>query len=142
MKKYLFLLLCCFTLINCSKDDVPSIEEFIKNKGLTTSVTDEGLHYVIVKPGNQLKKPKVNSTVRVQYKGTLLNDKQFDSSTDSKFSLSNLIAGWRRGLPLIGEGGEIKLIIPPYLGYGDVKSGDIPANSDLYFEITLLEVFD
>jgi FKBP-type peptidyl-prolyl cis-trans isomerase FkpA len=46
--------------------------------------------------------------------------------------------GWKLGLPLIKAGGKIKLYLPPSLGYGNSVSGNIPANSILVFEITLV----
>jgi FKBP-type peptidyl-prolyl cis-trans isomerase len=70
------------------------------------------------------------------YVGTLLNGTKFDASTIS-YPLSQLIVGWQIAVPLIGKGGRIKVVLPSSLGYGAQAAGPIPANSPLYFDITL-----
>jgi len=65
--------------------------------------------------------------------------KTFDSGTIT-YPLNNLIPGWQIVLPLIGEGGQIKILIPSSLGYGSSGSGSIPGNSPLYFDVSLLKV--
>jgi FKBP-type peptidyl-prolyl cis-trans isomerase FkpA len=142
IKRYLYVLLAfsCLLFVSCSKEGDDDIESYLERKNLTAQVTEEGLYYIIDVPGNQAKKPKLNSDVVVAYKGTLLNDMKFDSSTSLSINLSNVIAGWRKGMVLFGEGGKGKLIIPPFLGYGSTAQGTIPANSALVFEIELKEV--
>jgi FKBP-type peptidyl-prolyl cis-trans isomerase len=70
------------------------------------------------------------------YTGTLLNGTKFDAGTIS-YPLSQLIVGWQIAVPLIGKGGRIKVVLPSSLGYGAQTTGPIPANSPLYFDITL-----
>jgi FKBP-type peptidyl-prolyl cis-trans isomerase FkpA len=142
IKRYLYVLLAfsCILIVSCSKDGDSDIEAYLERKNLTAQVTNEGLYYIIDVPGNQAKKPKINSDVVVAYKGTLLNDIKFDSSANFSVNLSKVIAGWRKGMVLFGEGGKGKLIIPPSLGYGSNAQDDIPANSALVFEIELKEV--
>jgi FKBP-type peptidyl-prolyl cis-trans isomerase FkpA len=137
---YVLLSICFLSLTSCSKDGDSDIEAFLIKKGLTAQVTDEGLYYIIEVPGNLAKKPKINGDVVVAYTGTLLDDTKFDSNTNFKTNLSNVIAGWRKGMMLFGEGGKGKLIIPPNLGYGETAVGEIPANSALFFDIELKEV--
>lgn len=86
---------------------------------------------------------KPGSTVKVHYKGTLLNGTVFDSSYDSgqpiTFPLNNLIAGWQEGIPGMKIGGKRKLTIPYMKAYGERGiPGAIPPKSDLLFEIELL----
>jgi FKBP-type peptidyl-prolyl cis-trans isomerase len=78
----------------------------------------------------------------VAYKGQLTNGNVFDQQLKYVFStLGSLIDGWRQGLPLIKKGGEIKLYIPPSLGYGsDNSNPSIPPNSILIFDVTLIDV--
>lgn len=107
--------------------------------------TESGLQYIIEVPGNELK-PGPQDTVEVNYRGTLLNGKQFDSSYDRgetiKFPLNGVIPGWTEGLQLIGEGGKEKLWIPFNLGYGGRDMGpDLPAYSTLVFDVELIKVF-
>lgn len=135
------------------------ITEYKKQPNVKT--TPSGLAYEIINPGNG-KSPTEKSTITVHYHGTLIDQKTvFDSSmdrhaqaiassTDKKIDykstalnapLSNMIKGWLEGLPLIQEGGKIKLVIPSDLAYGDRKMGEIIApGSTLIFTIELLEV--
>jgi FKBP-type peptidyl-prolyl cis-trans isomerase FkpA len=120
MKRFLLfvvLLSSIFTFIGCGKEEGDDdIEGYLKRNNIITQKTAEGLYYIIEVPGNQLKKPRVNSDVRVKYKGTLLNGTVFDERADEKFNLSQVIPGWTRGIVLFGEGGKGKLFIPSSLG--------------------------
>ena len=92
------------------------------------------------------------STVTVDYTGWLYDptksDKkglQFDTSvgkTPFQFTLGagQVIEGWEKGVPGMNVGGTRRLIIPPSLAYGDTRSGIIPPNATLVFDITLLNV--
>lgn len=147
MFRYVGFLLLIFGLFSCTKDadeqyieDLRLIESYIELKGLTNvQKTDEGLHYIIVEPGDGIS-PDAASKININYVGRLLNDVVFDSGFDVTFELSGLITGWQLGIPKIKEGGKIKLIIPSKLGYGGRATGSIPANSVLVFDIDLLEV--
>ena len=146
MKYILYLSLVFGGLIlgsGCQQESVKEqIDNYIAKKGLTATSTAEGLYYIIEKPGGE-EKPTIDSKVTVDYKGTLLNDKVFDSSYDRgtpfTSNLTQVIKGWQLGIPLFGKGGKGMLIIPPSLGYGSQRNGDIPANSVLVFEIELLD---
>lgn len=90
---------------------------------------------------------KIGNTVSVQYTGTLLDGKKFDSSYDHgqpfSFTLGKgqVIQGWDQGVLGMKVGGKRKLTIPPSLAYGERSMGNlIPANSTLVFEIELLGV--
>jgi len=103
-----------------------------------------GLQYQILKKGNG-RIPYANDKVSVQYEGTLVNGKIFDSSYDSgrpsEFVVSNLIKGWSEALSLMPEGSKWRLYIPAELAYGSgTASGTIPPDSDLIFEIELLKI--
>lgn len=135
----LCLALISLQLVSCSKDPEDEIQDYLDKNKLVAQKTDEGLYYIIEIPGNDTK-PKVNSDIRVKYKGTLVDGTVFDENEDFEVNLSNVIAGWRRGMVLFGEGGKGKLLIPPSLGYGDQEVGSIPANSVLIFDVELLEV--
>ena len=103
-------------------------------------VTSSGLQYKILRIGTG-RQPKATDTVSVNYRGTLTNNKEFDSSygrgTPSSFSLSSVIKGWTEGLQLIKEGGKIKLFVPPDLAYGD--RGPL-AHRVLVFDVELLTI--
>lgn len=104
---------------------------------------ESGLHYEILREGTG-PKPRADQTVRVHYTGTLLSGEVFDSSVQrgqpAEFALSGVIPGWTEGMQQIGQGGKIRLYVPPHLGYGDEGTGGIPPASTLVFEVELLEV--
>jgi len=117
------------------------LDDFVKKGG---KITPSGLAYQIIKPGSDLK-PTANDTVEVHYHGTFLDGTVFDSSVDRKekatFPLDVVIKGWQEGLQLIGEGGEIKLVVPSDLAYGDRGSTPkIPGGATLLFTVTLFKV--
>jgi FKBP-type peptidyl-prolyl cis-trans isomerase FkpA len=92
------------------------------------------------------------STLTVDYTGWLYDvskperkGPQFDSSigrTPFTFTLGSgqVIRGWEQGIPGMRAGGTRRLVIPPSLAYGDTRSGPIPQNATLVFEITLISI--
>jgi FKBP-type peptidyl-prolyl cis-trans isomerase FkpA len=99
-----------------------------------------GILYEIMSPGLGAQ-PTLTNTVSTVYTGKLLNNSQFDASANPvSFLLNGVIKGWQIGIPLIKKGGRIKMVIPSSLAYGCNGSGSIPANSPLYFEVTLTDV--
>ncbi len=102
-----------------------------------------GLYFQILEPGSD-KKPSKKDRVRCHYKGMFLDGTVFDSSYErdepSDFVLSDVIPAWTQGVPLIGEGGKVKLYVPSKLGYGDQGTPGIPPASTLIFEVELVEI--
>ena len=150
MKKNWFIIVISIVLITtnaCKKEDNNNeqaeidkalIEEYISDNQLNAQSTSSGLYYVILKTGSG-EHPTSYSTVTVAYKGYLLNGDVFDENLAFTSRLSSLIKGWKEGIPLIGRGGKIKLLVPSALGYGSQQQGNIPANSVLVFDITLYD---
>jgi FKBP-type peptidyl-prolyl cis-trans isomerase FkpA len=122
-----------------------AILSYLTANSISATKHGSNMYYEVVKPGAGVV-PGLCSSVLIKYAGKLTNGTQFDSSDAAVFTLGSLIEGWKVGLPLIKAGGEIRLYIPPSLGYGsvDVKDNNgaiiIPANSILIFTITLLDV--
>ena len=116
-------------------------DSFAKEKGVKTSKT--GLLYKVEKEGTG-DAPKDSDTVVVNYKGTLIDGKEFDNSYTRgeplSFRLDGVIPGWTEGLKNIKKGGKIKLVIPPDLAYGKTGVPGIPANSTLVFDVELLDI--
>lgn len=127
------------------QDNIKAGKEFLEKNKNNKSVytTKSGLQYMKIKEGNG-PKPKVTSTVKVHYTGTLIDGTKFDSSVDRgepiEFPLNQVIPGWTEGLQLMPEGSKYMLYIPYNLGYGEQPVGDIPPGSTLIFEVELLEV--
>jgi len=135
------LMVGIFCQISCSKSTTSENEQMTSYaaKNNITYVSDpSGVLYQIITAGNS-NKPRLTSTITVTYTGKLMNDKTFDSGTIT-YPLNNLIPGWQIALPLIGEGGQIKILIPSSLGYGSRGSGEIPGNAPLYFDVSLSKV--
>ena len=135
------LMVGIFCQISCSKSTTSENEQMTSYaaKNNITYVSDpSGVLYQIITAGNS-NKPRLTSTITVTYTCKLMNDKTFDSGTIT-YPLNNLIPGWQIALPLIGEGGQIKILIPSSLGYGSRGSGEIPGNAPLYFDVSLSKV--
>ena len=136
----------CLKNDTCSPRSVSSeaddIEEYASLIGMNTSTHSSGLYYEILDPGTG-DAPEANSTIFIRYTGKLLDGTVFDERTDASttgWPLSGLIEAWRIGVPLIREGGHIRLLVPSSLAYGCANYGAIPGNSILYFDIELVDV--
>jgi FKBP-type peptidyl-prolyl cis-trans isomerase FkpA/FKBP-type peptidyl-prolyl cis-trans isomerase FklB len=114
-----------------------------KKPGVQT--TASGLQYQVLTEGKGAK-PQATDTVRVHYKGTLLDGKTFDSSYDrgepATFPLNQVVPGWQEGIALMPIGSKYKFWIPSKLGYGEkgTPGGPIPPNATLVFEVELLDI--
>ncbi len=105
--------------------------------------TDSGLVIVEVVAGTGAS-PTPDSTVKAHYHGTLRDGSVFDSSVERgqpfTSSLTSVIPCWREAIPLMKEGGKIRVTCPAELAYGNRGSGAIPGGAALTFEVELLEV--
>jgi FKBP-type peptidyl-prolyl cis-trans isomerase FklB len=118
------------------------LSENKKKEGVKT--LPSGLQYKVIKAGTG-KKPKVDDTVMVNYRGTLIDGTEFDSSfrrgQPVAFPVSGVIPGWTEALPLMQEGAKWQLFVPPNLAYGERGAGGlIGPNVTLIFEVELISV--
>ena len=107
-------------------------------------VTASGMGYQVLSEGKGAS-PKASDTVKVHYRGTLPDGKEFDSSykrnEPTEFPLNGVIKCWTEGVQLMKPGGKSRLTCPPSLAYGERGAGGvIPPNATLHFEIELLEI--
>lgn len=119
-----------------------AIEKAAKEKGAVK--TASGMVYRAIKVGTG-KSPTPFSTVEVNYRGTLTNGKEFDSSyrrgQSIKFPLTRVIPCWTEGVQMMKVGGRAELVCPPELAYGSRGAGsDVPPNATLIFEVELLDI--
>ena len=105
--------------------------------------TESGLQYKIIKAGKG-EIPTKSSTVKVHYKGTLIDGTEFDSSysrnAPTSFRADQVIAGWTEALTMMPVGSKWELYIPQELAYGVRDAGKIKPFSALVFEVELLEI--
>lgn len=125
--------------------NIASGERFLaenKNKeGIKT--TSSGLQYKIIIEGTG-DIPEGSSKVKVNYKGTLVDGTEFDSSyknnAPASFRVNQVIKGWTEALTMMPVGSKWELYIPQELAYGSREQGSIPPYSTLIFEVELLEI--
>ncbi len=147
MRTFLIPLLAAATVTtSMAQSALENGRAFLAENGKRPGVeqTASGLQYEILVPGGD-RKPAATDTVRVHYRGTLLDGTEFDSSFKRnepiEFPLQGVIKGWTEGLQLVGEGGKIKLFIPSNLAYGPRGAGGvIGPDETLVFEVELLKV--
>jgi len=114
-----------------------------KKKGVKT--LPSGLQYKVITEGKG-KMPKATDTVTVNYKGTLIDGTEFDSSykrnEPATFPVNGVIKGWTEALQLMKEGSKWELFIPADLAYGErgTMGGPIGPNAVLIFEVELLKI--
>jgi FKBP-type peptidyl-prolyl cis-trans isomerase FkpA len=106
--------------------------------------TKSGMQYTSLREGSGAT-PKPTDTVIVNYRGTLLNGREFDNSykngRPAEFRLNNVIKCWTEGLQMMKVGGKAKLVCPSNLAYGEEGvEGSIPRNAPLKFEVELLDI--
>jgi FKBP-type peptidyl-prolyl cis-trans isomerase FklB len=130
-----------FLAENAKKPGVMSTNISVNGpNGPTTAV----LQYKILKEGNG-PKPKATDTVTTQYRGRLINGKEFDSSykrgQPAQFAVTGVIKGWTEALQMMPVGSKWELYLPSELAYGDHGAGaDIPPGATLIFEIELVGI--
>jgi FKBP-type peptidyl-prolyl cis-trans isomerase FklB len=118
------------------------LEENKKKPDVKT--TASGLQYKLIKDGTGAQ-PKATDMVTVNYRGTLIDGTEFDSSykrgQPATFPVNGVIKGWTEALQLMKAGSKYQLFIPANLAYGERAMGpDIGPNSTLIFEVELQEV--
>ncbi|HEX4957388.1 MAG TPA: FKBP-type peptidyl-prolyl cis-trans isomerase [Lacibacter sp.] len=135
------------TVVSASEEAL--VTTYLSNNNITNAVELEnsGMYYSIESSGGA-QKPEQCDNVTVKYIGRRQDGTVFDQTSGNNtasFILANLIEGWRRGIPLIGAGGKLKLYIPPSMHYGPAGLSDpvtrqviIPPNQIIIFDMELV----
>jgi len=139
MRKFILSAFICLLLATTSFAAEPAAQS--ANETITTK---SGLQYTSLKEGTGAT-PGPEDTVRVNYRGTLLNGREFDSSykrgRPAEFQLNGVIKCWTEGLQLMKVGGKARLVCPSNLAYGeDGIPGSVPGFATLTFEVELLAI--
>jgi FKBP-type peptidyl-prolyl cis-trans isomerase FkpA len=122
-------------------------DDFLAANGKKPEVktTASGLQYQVLREGSG-PKPKLGDTIKVNYLGTTLDGKKFDSSYDrgqpAEFKVGGVIPGWNEGMQLLSVGSKYVLWVPSKLAYGPegTQGGPIGPNATLKFEVELLSI--
>ncbi len=124
------------------KEGEAFLAENKKKEGVKT--LPSGLQYKVISEGSG-KTPKASDTVTVNYRGTLVDGTEFDSSykrgQPATFPVSGVIKGWTEALQLMKEGAKWQIFIPSDLAYGDKGAGNIIGpNAVLIFDVELISI--
>ncbi len=163
MKKivlFLSLPLLVMMCISCSKsssctsvdtnkvataEEIANLKDSLEKYNIDAIQHPSGIFYKIINPGSGGIVSNLCTQVSATYWGGFFDGRSFDqSATPLTFTLGATIVGWHKGIPLVKEGGEIEIYIPPSLGYGneDMKDNNgvvvIPKNSYLVFKVKVV----
>lgn len=151
MKGYLSVAAIFILFARCSEEkvnlaykdqlekDIFLIDEYLASNNVTAEADTSGLRYLIFEKGSDFK-PQLVDSIQVNYSLFLLNGDSIFTKGQNTFLLDKLIRAWRIALPLVGESAKLKLFVPSGLAYGNYRTGPIPANSNLIFDIELKKV--
>jgi len=124
------------------KEGEAFLKENTKKQGVVT--LPSGLQYKVIAAGKG-KKPTLDNKVVVNYRGTFINGKEFDSSIKrgqpAVFPVKGILKGWEEALQLMSVGDKWNIYLPADLAYGDRGAGGIiPPGATIIFEVELLDI--
>jgi len=166
MRKIIALsVIALFSLASCTKKDtkcgysdstivapaaeIQTLQDSLTYYGITATQHPSGFFYTINSQGTGKEIANLCTSISVEYRGGFLNGNVFDSTAAGNIAnlqLGGVIPGWQKGVPLISQGGDLTLYIPPSLAYGSNDATDangnvvIPGNSYLVFTVHLVAV--
>ena len=124
------------------EDKSINMKDYLSKKNIDAKETASGLLYQITQEGDGTH-PTVSDSVTVHYHGYTKDGQVFDSSVERgeplSFNLTQVITGWQEGIPLLSKGGKGVLYVPSNLAYGERGIGPIKPNTDLIFEVELID---
>jgi FKBP-type peptidyl-prolyl cis-trans isomerase FklB len=117
-----------------------------ENKGKTGIVVmPSGVQYRVIEEGNGAR-PQLDSTVRVHYRGSKMDGREFDSSfargVPEEFTVDAVLQGWQEVLPLMKQGSTWQIFVPPELAFGQRGNPPVGPNEALMFDLKLIEIIE
>lgn len=131
-------------VITAPQHEQDSLKAWLDSNHVSAVKHPSGFYYQIVNTGTGEDTMTLCSEILINYTGQFKSGQVFDQGNNIYLVLGGLIEGWKKGIPLIKKGGEIKLYVPPSLAYGneDYKPNGtvlIPGKSTLIFDVKLLD---
>jgi FKBP-type peptidyl-prolyl cis-trans isomerase FklB len=126
-------------------ENLTKSEEFLEqNKGKTGIVVmPSGVQYRVIEEGDGAR-PQLDSTVRVHYRGSKMDGREFDSSfargVPEEFTVDAVLQGWQEVLPLMKQGSTWQIFVPPELAFGQRGNPPVGPNEALMFDLKLIEI--
>lgn len=152
MKRFFFIILVAVALCSCDKDfttwknlNSTWLEENKQNNDTTLQTTGSGLQYEVFHTGYGAV-PKYGSTVKVTYKGWMIDGSVVDSGQSVWLSVGNTISGWQEALGKMKQGSHWKIYVPYTLAYGTegtqttIGTYKVPPYTTLIFDLELVDV--
>ena len=142
MRELYFIFSVALIASSATADDKAFLDKAAAEKGAKR--TASGLVYRELRPGTGAT-PTATDVVKVNYRGTLTDGKEFDSSykrnSPASFPLNRVIPCWTEGVAMMKVGGKAQLVCPSSIAYGDRGSPPvIPGGATLVFEVELLGI--
>jgi FKBP-type peptidyl-prolyl cis-trans isomerase len=119
------------------------IQTIIEEGNLNMDRLENGLYIDIIKTGHGDELIKITDEVTFSYTGYHSDGSVFQTIKDDEpltFPVRSLIVGWQDALSFVSKGGELKVIIPPHLGYGSKNTELVPPNSILIYDMKVIDV--
>jgi FKBP-type peptidyl-prolyl cis-trans isomerase len=151
--KFLIGVLLLVATLSCTKtptivpsnvqlaNDIATIDEYLKDNGITAVKDTTGIRYVIQTLGTGVT-PTNKNCIRIKYQGRFLSDGTvFDQNESLKYPLGGFILGWQLAFQHFPGGTKATIYIPSGFAYGASARNGIPANSNLVFDVELFEVY-
>ena len=145
MKTLALLALATLTMTGAAAQTPANAASAASAPAVSAALSASGLEYRLLKNGSGAS-PVATDVVRVHYRGTFPDGREFDSSIargqPAEFPLNRVIKCWTEGVQKMKVGSKAKLVCPPAIAYGErgTPGGPIPPNATLIFEIELLDI--
>jgi FKBP-type peptidyl-prolyl cis-trans isomerase FklB len=120
-------------------------EEFLEGNKTKTGIVvmPSGVQYRVIEEGDGAR-PGLDSTVKVHYRGSKMDGREFDSSfargVPEEFTVNAVLKGWQEVLPLMKQGSTWQIFVPPELAFGQRGNPPVGPNEALMFDLKLIEI--